>query len=81
MYQLTCRSYKILTDDEMITEKKAVSDKRKQFGGAVQSYGVPWKLAELDDYFSHSKTNSPLWHQVRDKPISHSGEKWNYENA
>ena len=22
--------------------------------------------------FSHSKTNSPLWHQVRDVPISHS---------
>ena len=25
--------------------------------------------------FSHSKTNSPLWHQVRDIPISHSGRK------
>ena len=31
--------------------------------------------------FSHSKTNSPLWHQVRDKPISHSGEIWNYANV
>ena len=28
-----------------------------------------------DYLFSHSKANSPLWHQVRDKPISHSGEK------
>ena len=30
---------------------------------------------DWDGAFSHSKTNSPLWHQVRDKPISHSGEK------